>query len=476
MLRVSVVVVSLLLLPAAAARQGGLPPEIVQRGKRATVLVEGGGGRWSGSAFCIDAAGYFVTNHHVVDPEGGDARLALVYRPGEADQRVFPATVVRTDPEADLAVIRVEPAVQFTPLPLGTVEGLSETQEIVAFGFPFGRDLAVTPGEYPSVTVSTGRITALRRAGGDLKQIQTDASVNPGNSGGAVVNSRGEVIGVVNMAIRGAAVNFAIPVHHLTRLLSTPDVAILPASIPRERAGQEIELTLRVTTFGRGGGADSIDLTLKPEGGTARTLKASSTDGRTFRVRAVVLPRIIPLPRSIGYSLVARRGGQPVGESSGALRVEGKPFRITAASLQQGQRYNADNGHVYQAVSSQAPVRWDAAWRGAQQKSFQGAVGHLVTITSEEEQEFVARQFADSFAKPHGVWLGGYQDPRAPDYREPGGGWRWVTGEPWRYTNWRGPEPNGDHTANWVNTFEDASWNDTGFDDTVTRYIIEFEP
>ena len=85
--------VVLALLSAAAAGQSGLSPEGVQRGKQATVLVEVGGGEVSGTAFCIDAGGLFVTNHHVVAPrEGVDGKIALVYRPGEADQRVIPAT------------------------------------------------------------------------------------------------------------------------------------------------------------------------------------------------------------------------------------------------------------------------------------------------------------------------------------------------------------------------------------------------
>jgi hypothetical protein len=465
------------LLPSAGARQGGITPELVQRGKRATVLVEGGSGQWSGSAFCIDPAGYFVTNQHVASLRKGEEQITLVYRPGEADQKVFAATVVRMDPTADLAILRVQDRMQFTALPLGNSDLLVETTEVIAFGYPFGRQLAVTPGEYPSVTVSTGRITALRKAGGELKQIQTDASLNPGNSGGPVVNTRGEVIGIVVAGIEGAALNLAIPVRQLARLVSTPDVAFFPASIPREQAGQEIEILVRVTTFGRSEGADSLELTLRSEGSLPRTLTARSADGKSFRFRSVVLPRANPPPPAVAYKVIVRRGGQAVGEASGELRVEGRPFQIAEGGLPAGTCYNRANGHVYQAIISSTPMTWHTAWRGAQQMTYQGARGHLVTITSREEQAFVYQHFAEAFRRPHGVWLGAYQDPRAPDFREPAGGWRWVTGEPWGYTNWRAGEPNDlDGHSNWMNSFEDGSWNGTGFDDEVSGCIVEFEP
>lgn len=478
MLRAAAVAFILLLVfVSAGAPQGGVALEIVQRGKRATLLVEVGAGQWSGSAFCIDPAGYFVTNHHVVAPREGESRITLVYRPGEADQRVLGATVVRADATADLAILRGQDRMQFTPLPLGNSENLAETMEVVAFGYPFGRQLAVRPGDYPSVTVSTGRITALRKAGGELEQIQTDASLNPGNSGGPILNIRGEVVGIAVAGIKGAGVNFAIPAHRLARLLSGTDVGLFPTSIPRERAGQEIELLIRVTTFGRSHAADSVELTLRSNHAAPRTITAHSTDGRSFRIRAVVLPRTTPLPRTIEYRITARRGGQTVGETSGELRVEGNPFGIEEGSLTPGMQYNPVNGHVYQVVIFRAAVTWQAAWRGAQQMTFQGARGHLVTITSRDEQAFLVRHFAEAFRRPHGVWLGAYQDPRAPDYREPAGAWRWVTGEPSGYWNWRGGEPNdAGNTSNWMNTFDDGSWNDTGFNDEVTGCIVEFEP
>src|SRR5438105_3828998 len=138
--------VLLLLVPAALARQGGLAPEILERGKRATVLVEVAAdeGTYSGSAFCIDTAGYFVTNNHVIAPPGGARRITLVLCPGEVDQKLLLATVVRADATADLAIIRAQDPGQFVPLRLGDSDILTETMQVVAFGYPFGRQLATT--------------------------------------------------------------------------------------------------------------------------------------------------------------------------------------------------------------------------------------------------------------------------------------------------------------------------------------------
>ena len=82
---------------------------------------------------------------------------------------------------------------------------------LAAFGYPFGRLLA-SDNRYPAVSVNTGTVTALRRKGGKLSAIQLDASVNPGNSGGPVVDKNGNLIGIVKSGMPGARLNFAIPV------------------------------------------------------------------------------------------------------------------------------------------------------------------------------------------------------------------------------------------------------------------------
>ena len=163
-----------------------LNPDQIRSAKRATALVEtsgrvgrtvlidgkrvevGGGSvptRAYGSAFCIDTSGLFVTNAHVSEMAGGNT-ISIVLNPTENDQKVVAATVVRTDKQLDLTILRIDPAnvpKDLSALELGSTKDLLETQTLTAFGFPFGKNLAMERGDYPSVSVNLGRITSLRK-------------------------------------------------------------------------------------------------------------------------------------------------------------------------------------------------------------------------------------------------------------------------------------------------------------------------
>jgi S1-C subfamily serine protease len=249
-------------------------PDQIRAAKRATALVETsgrvgrtviidgkrvpvGGGlvptRAYGSAFCVDPSGLFVTNAHVAEMAGGNV-ISLVLNPAEADQAVVPARVIRSDKTLDLAVLQVNAAVLpkgQAVLELGVTNDLIETQSVTAFGFPFGGDLAMDRGEYPSVSVNTGRVTSLRKRKGELELIQVDAALNPGNSGGPVLDEKGRVVGIVQAGVRGSGVNFAIPVDRLRRLLQKPEVALTPGDLTSEQAAREQEFRVKVTSLDR---------------------------------------------------------------------------------------------------------------------------------------------------------------------------------------------------------------------------------
>jgi S1-C subfamily serine protease len=139
-----------------------------------------------GSGFVIDKAGHIVTNYHVVE---GANEVTVSF----SNRDTVKAEVVGTDPSTDLAVLRVDTAASaLTPLPLGDSDAVRVGDPVVAIGNPFGLDRTVTSG---IVSALQRLITAPNRFTID-HVIQTDAPINHGNSGGPLLSSRGQVIGV----------------------------------------------------------------------------------------------------------------------------------------------------------------------------------------------------------------------------------------------------------------------------------------
>jgi serine protease Do/serine protease DegQ len=164
-----------------------------------------------GSGVIIDAAqGYVLTNNHVID-KATEIRVTLM------DGRQLTATVIGTDPEADIAVIQI-PAERLSALTLADSSRLRVGDFVVAIGNPFGL----------GQTVTSGIISALGRSGLGIEGfedfIQTDASINPGNSGGALVNLRRELVGVNTAIIApgggNVGIGFAIPANMAAQIMS----------------------------------------------------------------------------------------------------------------------------------------------------------------------------------------------------------------------------------------------------------------
>ncbi len=156
-----------------------------------------------GTGFIISADGYLLTNHHVVD--GADTvRIRL------ADRREFTATIVGSDQQSDVALLKVE-ATGLPVMQIGHSEALKPGQWVVAIGSPFGFDHSVT----------AGIVSAVGRANPYADQryvpfIQTDVAINRGNSGGPLMDTRGQVVGINSQIFSNSGgyqgISFAIPI------------------------------------------------------------------------------------------------------------------------------------------------------------------------------------------------------------------------------------------------------------------------
>jgi S1-C subfamily serine protease len=166
------------------------------------VPVEG-----AGSGFVIDSRGYILTNFHVVE---GAQSIEVVL----GDQSRYPAKFIGADQRNDVALVKIEPkGKNLVALHLGDSGALQVGQKVLAIGNPFGFQSTLTTGVVSALgrTVQTSQTTFIDEA------IQTDAAINRGNSGGPLINSHGEVIGI-NSAIytpsgTTAGIGFAIPIN-----------------------------------------------------------------------------------------------------------------------------------------------------------------------------------------------------------------------------------------------------------------------
>ena len=162
-----------------------------------------------GSGVIMDSAGFIVTSLHVIDSV--DEILILLY-----DGRELPATMVGTDPETDLAVLKID-AESLQNISVGNPDQIEIGDVVLAIGNPFGM----------GQTVTQGIISATQRNGLNLtileNYIQTDADINPGNSGGALIDARGNLLGI-NTAVlnneNSEGIGFAIPANEVQKVLT----------------------------------------------------------------------------------------------------------------------------------------------------------------------------------------------------------------------------------------------------------------
>ncbi len=201
---------------------------VVTIGNRQQSTARGGTTRLAnaGSGVIYDAHGYILTNRHVID---GAQTITVALIGG----KTIPATLVGQDAVADIAVVKIDPAAVPAVAVFGDSSLVRSGQPVVAIGSPLQFETSITRGIISGMNRSVGGVDGL---------MQTDAQISPGNSGGPLVNARGEVIGITTASDRTnqtERINFAIPSNYAKRLA---EMIVTSGKVTRPYLGITTEL------------------------------------------------------------------------------------------------------------------------------------------------------------------------------------------------------------------------------------------
>jgi S1-C subfamily serine protease len=287
--------------------------EPLQRAIDATVFVKvdrlyrGDGLQTTGTGFVIHEDGWVLTNAHVVSDtvtiEGQDqtrrvrstvSGITVIIGSGGDSEREVNARVVARDTDLDLALLKIPGPVSpvLDVFPSDQAPALTDPVWIV--GFPYGELLSMERRQHhqssnPAPSVNLGRVSALRRDDdGELRHLQTDAAVNPGNSGGPMVDTEGRVVGVVFAKVGESGVGFAVSAEQVMNFIHTRGykVRMNPPAIDRTSDVLAVNLESTFIPLGdwsgtvtvEGGGTKAVTRTLTP---TVTGLRAVVPLGRT---------------------------------------------------------------------------------------------------------------------------------------------------------------------------------------------------
>jgi serine protease Do len=264
----------------------------------------------TGSGFIVDRNGYIITNLHVVD------RATAIKVRLTGDRTEYKAKMIGSDPELDIAVIKVDAGRPLQPVKIANSDGVQVGEWAIAIGAPFELEK----------TVTVGIVSALGRDLGTRQQfqrfIQTDAAINPGNSGGPLVNIRGEVIGVNTMIATSSGgyegIGFALPINTVVKsynqIIRSGRVVRGSIGIRFPRDEGQIENTLKALGFDHGIIVESV-----APGGPAEKAGLQPDD---------VILTLNGRPVKDGNDLVSRISEMPIGAEA-VLEIDRGGKRIT---------------------------------------------------------------------------------------------------------------------------------------------------
>ncbi len=317
----------------------------------------------TGSGFVIAPSGLVLTNLHVVSEEpsasfvdGQEAEITVESRrievaigPG-GSVAVLDGAVVAQDPDLDLAVLQVT-AADLPYLPFGDSDVVESGRRVQVLGFPFGRMVEVgkeaNAGVVPQVTVTAGSLSAAREDdAGDRRYLQTDAAVQPGSSGGPMLDEDGYAVGVVRMKLArdatASGAGFGIPINRVKDFLDAHGLlALMP--VARLRPGVVHSLDWK------GLRAEMPDGFQDASSSRTRAATGETGDGISFRIDRVAtpwdretvaqailggqaLPGFVPAPAAPGRPSDRGRPPRRVGTATGT-GPEGQAFRVEYAVI-----------------------------------------------------------------------------------------------------------------------------------------------
>lgn len=290
-----------------------------------------------GSGFIVDKAGYILTNEHVVKDA---VRITVRLESGEE----FPATVVGIDEETDLAVLKIDPNRELSVVTLGDSDKARVGEWVLAIGSPFGLARTVTAG----IISQTNRDTASVFQ----RFIQTDAAINRGNSGGPLVNMRGEVVGVNSQIATSTGdyngVGFALPMNEARHVF---EQIVKNGRVRRGFLGVTLETMkpefVKVFGLGETKGAIIADIRFADSAASKAGLKAGD-----------IVVRFRSQPVLSAQDLIAKVSATPPDQSVDVeyLRESGTTFQRHSTQIRLGERPIARETSLDQPVPVKLPV------------------------------------------------------------------------------------------------------------------------
>jgi predicted Zn finger-like uncharacterized protein len=380
---------------------GQLDPQVLAKVKNATVhmrVTMSNGAIGQGSGFFGVESGLVLTNAHVLgmlnDDDPPPKRVDITYHSGEPDSRSFVGQILGVDRSSDLAVLRVQGANLPEPLTVKSSTGLVETQTVYIVGFPFGDQLG------KNITVSQTSVSSLRKsADGIINKVQVNGGMHPGNSGGPVINTSGEVVGVAVSGIQGTQIHFAVPGEYVGVAMNGRVTTISGGATVKDgdqikmkiivgvldplKRVQKMELEWWIGPPGPGRGPSAVAPQPKPGDSPHQLVTMNYKPGRA-EYDIVVSPEVVGKPGQLVWA-------QPVITNGlGEQRWVGTASYVASAPLPPVERIAADLTlkHVWGArpvkVTSTSTITTSKPGSKAETESFKMVTDLTETMTSEQ--------------------------------------------------------------------------------------------